>query len=780
MNPDDPVLLPDIVVQGRGRGLHSAIQYAFDPRRLTKAERQALKHLKIVEDQQQDPALLQLPRGLAESGYRTGIGAAELVGAKETADSWREGRNRMRQFYGDNSTMLGTLLNLMGDGGGTVAQLAGPGAAFARAGVLPATAPNVVKLASHLLASTPFDAAQGAGTDPEESLLGLAGAVSGSEGLTKASENPYARAATDAVPGLLLGAFPAVRQAFKEVKHPTQTVFTEVGGKEYNRALQGHAAAKPSESPFITHRTPEEMRADGMRQFLNSRGTAGFSVAADGDIRNLFNTGTAPSGTGAFGLLSALAEGGTKLDNFDTGLSGIYHDAGFRDVNRMAFADEYAPPGWDYEKWGRPDVVEMEYAGPKVTDPKAAFDAYQERRYLRTGKEPVEAPQGMFQTLLDRFDNLGAVGDVDALRQLKRLKKHLTPDELAWVKGRSSNIKKVREMFGQLPSARDMGAAAVAGAAKRGWYEESARAIGESFGPDAPRFAALLAAMSPQTSVESNLDNALSMWANWEKAGRPTDPDAIKTLMAESVQRGDPAAMPVDRLQTMLRRAGDTPPAGATRDELAKRFTELPEEVQKSLSVLPAWENNTLRALASENPVTDALSGPKVDSFMRNLLNHVDEVTLDTWMAKVGNIDQTLLSGRTIAGDDFGKVKTGKSGNYVGYSARVRETADHLSKITGETWTPAEVQETIWSYAKALEEGAGMNTAAVTDAMIADTPDFSSMFNNEKYGALLREMGKPLPETVMLKGRGALPEISPENPSLAKIARNMLRYQKRR
>jgi hypothetical protein len=40
------------------------------------------------------------------------------------------------------------------------------------------------------------------------------------------------------------------------------------------------------------------------------------------------------------------------------------------------------------------------------------------------------------------------------------------------------------------------------------------------FGPeDAPRFASLLAALSPQTSVEMNLLNTLNVWKNWTAAG---------------------------------------------------------------------------------------------------------------------------------------------------------------------------------------------------------------------------------------------------------------------
>jgi hypothetical protein len=83
-------------------------------------------------------------------------------------------------------------------------------------------------------------------------------------------------------------------------------------------------------------------------------------------------------------------------------------------------------------------------------------------------------------------------------------------------------------------------------------------------------------------------------------------------------------------------------------------------------------------------------------------------------------------------------------------SARVREAAARLTELTGETWTPAEVQETVWSWAKTLYElqGPERGTARdilyneeMTDAMIRSTPDFRGLFHDDKYAAILRSAG---------------------------------------
>lgn len=70
-------------------------------------------------------------------------------------------------------------------------------------------------------------------------------------------------------------------------------------------------------------------------------------------------------------LRQATRLGGRRLDCFDTVLPTLYADAGFVPVARLAWNDDYAPDGWDYQQFsrfngGRPDVVFMAYDPGRV------------------------------------------------------------------------------------------------------------------------------------------------------------------------------------------------------------------------------------------------------------------------------------------------------------------------------------------------------------------------------------------------------------------------------
>jgi len=111
----------------------------------------------------------------------------------------------------------------------------------------------------------------------------------------------------------------------------------------------------------------------------------------------------------------------------------------------------------------------------------------------------------------------------------------MTPQEIGKVIANPEGVKEMNRLLDILPRARELASVAKAGEAKRGWYRASTQALMDVFGADAPRFASLLAAMSPQTSVEMNLLNALNTWKNWTAAGRPKDPRAINEIMGRSV-----------------------------------------------------------------------------------------------------------------------------------------------------------------------------------------------------------------------------------------------------
>lgn len=271
---------------------------------------------------------------------------------------------------------------------------------------------------------------------------------------------------------------------------------------------------------------------------------------------------------------------------------------------------------------------------------------------------------------------------------------------------------KVLDILKSLPAADEMAAVAYAGRIKRGWYAESANAISQVFGFDAPRFAMLLAALSPQVSVESNLTNALTTWKNWNDAGRPSDSNEIRTVLARSVQ--------------------------------GKKGED---------SVMEAWVSNVIRALGNEDVREIDLSGPKVNSFYANLVGDVNEVTNDTWMARYAMVEPLLMRGPS-KGLTGGELKTFavKSSNYLALSVRIREAAVRLTELTGEMWTPAEVQETVWTWTQAIYEMANsagetrkpsdiVKEGGLAAALQRTTPNFGNLFYSDKYRDILIEAG---------------------------------------
>lgn len=299
----------------------------------------------------------------------------------------------------------------------------------------------------------------------------------------------------------------------------------------------------------------------------------------------------------------------------------------------------------------------------------------------------------------------------DRIPGLKGVWPHLTSDERERLI--TTSAKNLVKRFDELPSSAEMAAVAFSGRAKRGWYYNSAKALINIFGlSDGRRFAALLAATSPQTSVQSNLINALNIWKNWVNAGRPTDRKQILAIMGRSVEgnRGED-------------------------------------------SVLDAWKNNTIRALATKDAhlIDLDISGPKVNSFMKNLWGVTQEVTNDAWIANYAGVDQKIFARAPGPEDELGVVGV-KSTGYMAMSAVTRKAASILSKKTGMTWTPDEVQETVWSWAKALYEmrrgrGKGITTKALlrqgelTADRVNAVPDFEILFVQNVYRKILEDAG---------------------------------------
>lgn len=274
---------------------------------------------------------------------------------------------------------------------------------------------------------------------------------------------------------------------------------------------------------------------------------------------------------------------------------------------------------------------------------------------------------------------------------------------------RDDTAETLISVFETLPQDVDWRDVAIAGGTKKGWYATGTKAIQAVFGPvDAPRFTALLAAMSPRVQVQENLTNALRMWIMWDEAGRPTAPAKIKDMLARS--RGKSAI------------------TGEKR------------------KLLNSWTNNVVRVLRTPDGGRFKLSGSKVESFMQNLLGNMEEVTNDAWMAGWALLDQKVLAGNELRDELTGELLEGKSPSYVAFNAKTRIVAQQLTRQTGELWTPANVQETVWSWQKTLYELAKehdesavrlVRQGVLTDAAIAQTPDFARLMARD---ATIREI----------------------------------------
>lgn len=272
----------------------------------------------------------------------------------------------------------------------------------------------------------------------------------------------------------------------------------------------------------------------------------------------------------------------------------------------------------------------------------------------------------------------------------KHLSRFLSPKEKE--KMRKDVAQRMIDIFRNLPDEKEFEASARAGQAKKGWYAASAHSLLEVFGPDTPRFCALLASLSPKVTVQENLRNAVKFWEHWIEAGRPLTEKGIDEVGKQAIG---------------LKWQGATNPDGTVNPGMG-------------------YKPNVLRSMTHEKPEEVVLSSGgtptnphvgKVDSFRANLLGDLSRVTNDVWIANFAGIDQSLF---------------GNKAGYLAMTAKVRKVAEKMG------WTPAEVQETVWSFFKALKESQTIDRKGkkalevLTHDQVNQSEDFADLMVNDK------------------------------------------------
>ena len=117
---------------------------------------------------------------------------------------------------------------------------------------------------------------------------------------------------------------------------------------------------RSTRKPSLSKYTAEELKNHNVQTYQLNGYHIGYALKPDEDgvdIISVHNNEPNIKGVGDALIESAKANGGTKLDHYDGFLSDLYSKHGFEEYDRYKWDDQYADPNWDYERYGRPDVI---------------------------------------------------------------------------------------------------------------------------------------------------------------------------------------------------------------------------------------------------------------------------------------------------------------------------------------------------------------------------------------------------------------------------------------
>lgn len=137
---------------------------------------------------------------------------------------------------------------------------------------------------------------------------------------------------------------------------------------DYDMFVSSVATLKDEYKAFLTQHTAEDLKDNNVQTYQLDGYNIGYALYplpnGEVDIVSVFNTEPNIRGIINELLTTAIENGGTQLDHYDTKLSELYLKNGFQEIGRDTWNDDYASPYWNYEKFGKPDVVYRKYIKP--------------------------------------------------------------------------------------------------------------------------------------------------------------------------------------------------------------------------------------------------------------------------------------------------------------------------------------------------------------------------------------------------------------------------------
>lgn len=108
---------------------------------------------------------------------------------------------------------------------------------------------------------------------------------------------------------------------------------------------------------FLTDYTANQYDEMGAVCYLSDDQKSGYAIKPDGDLISVFSLPGAHQGIHA--VKNAIANGAIKLDCIGEFLATLYSKFGFVEYKRQPWDDAYAPQDWNYDAYGRPDIIYM-------------------------------------------------------------------------------------------------------------------------------------------------------------------------------------------------------------------------------------------------------------------------------------------------------------------------------------------------------------------------------------------------------------------------------------
>jgi hypothetical protein len=152
-------------------------------------------------------------------------------------------------------------------------------------------------------------------------------------------------------------------EAVAEKKIVYKQITTKV---EFNKFHANMLLVKEEHKKFLDWYTWEEYKKKGIRLFMSQDGQTGMGINKNNMGVTLWRRADAAPGVGKKMMAYGIEQGMDKLECFDGKLKDIYSTFGFEEVSRTPFNKKFAPKGWNYKDWGKPDYLEMELRKPVV------------------------------------------------------------------------------------------------------------------------------------------------------------------------------------------------------------------------------------------------------------------------------------------------------------------------------------------------------------------------------------------------------------------------------